>query len=383
MMVGTVPVSTALELHASLQLLGWCGLFILGMAMHIVPRFYGNAPIWYPWPQRITLLFVVGGLLLRGVAGAAPPWWFSSAIVATGGLAVAAGLGVACVTLGRVMWARTMPTRPIGHWLWLGLGGAAATSVTFAVMSLQQGLSGAETPNLDLWQAFQSVALHLFILPFAFGIASRSASALLGLHAPGPVADRAAAVLVGGGGVVLAMGDLGSLTVATGVGMLGIAGGAMAHIASVRIFGRVAMPAPGWFLAYLRTAYAWLGIASVLYAWQALGTVEVAGVDTLTGRPELHALTVGYLSILIIGVASRLLPLFEGRVLRFRGLLVVALATLTLSTAIRTIAAVTPLSSSPSYAAAALGTAGILSGIMPVAHALMSQSRRQRESARG
>src|SRR5690606_9930062 len=104
---------------------------------------------------------------------------------------------------------------------------------------------------------------------------------LLGLHAPGPVADRAAAVLVGGGGVVLAIGDLGSLTVATGVGMLGIAGGAMAHIASVRIFGRVAMPAPGWFLAYLRTAYAWLGIASVLYAWQALGTVEVAGVDTL------------------------------------------------------------------------------------------------------
>src|SRR5690606_14254114 len=49
MIVGAVPLSVALELHVSLQLLGWCGLLILGMAMHVVPRFYGNVPIWYPW----------------------------------------------------------------------------------------------------------------------------------------------------------------------------------------------------------------------------------------------------------------------------------------------------------------------------------------------
>ncbi|GMU39351.1 MAG: hypothetical protein AMXMBFR23_02170 [Chloroflexota bacterium] len=375
MMVGAVPLSVALELHVTLQLLGWCGLFILGMAMHVIPRFYGNAPIWFPWPQRITLVFIVSGLLLRGAAGAMPVSWLSSVTVATGGVAVAAGLGVACVTLGRVIWARTMPMRPIGHWLWLGLGGAAATSITFAEMSLQQGLSGAEAPDLHLWRTFQSVALHLFILPFAFGIASRSVSALLGLRTPGRVVDRAAAVLVGGGGVALAVGAMGGLAAATGLGMLGIAGGATAHLVGMHLFGRAVNPSPRWFVTYLQVAYAWLGVATVLYAWQALGTLGVMGVATLPGRPELHVLTVGYFSILIVGIASRLLPLFEGRVLRFHGLLAVALVALTLSTAIRTAGAVAPLSPLLYHVAAAMAAAGILTGIAPVAYVLLAQVR--------
>jgi uncharacterized protein involved in response to NO len=385
MMVGLVPLSVALELHVSLQLLGWCGLFILGMAMHVVPRFYGNVPIWYPWPQRIALVLIVSGLLLRGVAGSMPASWLSFVTMATAGVAVAAGLGVACATLGRVMWGRTMPMRPVGHWLWLGLAGATATSLTFAAMSLQQGLSGGERPDPYLWWTFQSVALYLFILPFAFGIASRSASALLGLGAPARALDRTAAVLVGGGGVGLAIGAMSGVAVANGLGMLAIAGGSMAHVAGVRIFGRAATPAPGWFVAYLRAAYAWLGVASVLYGWQALGALGalgVTGVEVLPGRPELHALTVGYLSVLIIGVASRLLPLFEGRALRFGGLLWVALPALTLSTAIRMTGAVMPLSPSLEHAAAAIAAGGILVGVVPVLQLLISRSGRRPEGGR-
>lgn len=381
MMLEVLPYAAALELHVSLQLLGWCGLFILGMAMHVVPRFYGNAPIWYPWPQRLILLLVVGGLLLRSIAGASSLSWLSSASVVIGGVGVAAGLCVACVSLGRVMWGRTMPMRPIGHWLWLGLGGGVATSVAFTAMSLQQGLTDANGADPYLWRTFQSVALYLFILPFAFGIASRSASALLGLRAPGRTVDRAAAVLVGSGGVVLSAGAVSDVSAVTGLGMLGIAGGALVHVAGLHLFGAGANPSPGWFATYLRAAYAWLGVAVGLHAWQALGTLEVAGIAVLPGRPELHALTVGYLSILIIGVASRLLPLFEGRTLRFSWLLAVALVALTLSTATRTTAAVTPLSPTFLHAAAAMAAVGILAGIAPVAHMLGSPGGRKPQQA--
>jgi hypothetical protein len=62
-LAGAVTAGDALDIHAALQLLGWCGLFVLGVAMHVVPRFQNNAPLAFPWPQRLSLVLIVGGLL--------------------------------------------------------------------------------------------------------------------------------------------------------------------------------------------------------------------------------------------------------------------------------------------------------------------------------
>lgn len=68
-LAGVVTAGDALDIHAALQLLGWCGLSVLGVAMHLVPRFQDNAPIAFPWPQRFSLALIVEGLL-GGVARA-------------------------------------------------------------------------------------------------------------------------------------------------------------------------------------------------------------------------------------------------------------------------------------------------------------------------
>ena len=70
--IGTV-LPSHLQLHAHVQLLGFAGLFILGVALHALPRILGAAP-----PSRRVLFTVLvgvgGGALLRAFGQPLAPW---------------------------------------------------------------------------------------------------------------------------------------------------------------------------------------------------------------------------------------------------------------------------------------------------------------------
>lgn len=55
---------THAQSHGIAQLFGFAGLFTMGVAFHVVPRFR-NSDTAFPWPQRVTLLLTVAGVVLR------------------------------------------------------------------------------------------------------------------------------------------------------------------------------------------------------------------------------------------------------------------------------------------------------------------------------
>ena len=61
------------QTHGHVQLIGWAGLFIMGISLHFVPRLAGVPMARPPWLSRILWLMAVG-LVLRGVGHAVLPY---------------------------------------------------------------------------------------------------------------------------------------------------------------------------------------------------------------------------------------------------------------------------------------------------------------------
>jgi len=376
LLAGVIATDDAIEVHATLQLIGWCGLFVLGIAMHVVPRFQDNAAITFPWPQRLGLGLIVGGLVGGAMARIEVGGAEADVISAISAIAVGAGMLTAAVTLGRVLRYPSTSPRPVTHWLWLGTAGACLTAMLYATHGIAQA-GGLPGPEAAYWRrAYHGMALYLFILPFAFGISARAFAGLLAWRPRRYLLDRVAVALLGASGITVAAGEvLGRRDVAD-AGALGVACAILAFLAGVRALERPEMLMhPAWFRRLLRLAHLWLACAAVLIGWSALDSLGFEVRGERATRPALHALTVGYLTVLILVGAARLLPLFEGRARRFQVALPVAVFALTTSTVVRTLDAFVALPSAWVYAAAGLGAAGYVVGVTPLLTLLLSAPR--------
>src|SRR5262249_32015852 len=105
--------------------------------------------------------------------------------------------------------------------------------------------------------------------------------------------------------------------------------------AALRLFESAELPAKtrnisSSFPVFVRTAYIWLLIAAVLGLWAAHG-----GSRGALGASR-HALTVGFVSTMVLSVGPRILPAFAGQRLLFSSkLMFAALALLSAGCALR------------------------------------------------
>lgn len=365
----TVFRLASIQVHGAVQLIGWCGLFTMGVATHVIPRFRGNNPIPFPWPQRATLTLVAGGLAVRAIA---QPWSGMpgrSAILAGGGLSVAAGLFIFAATAGMALSRGQAARRPVEHWLWLGLAGAVTTGVAYLGLSVDLAQRDAALADARWNAAFHAVALYGFLVPFAFGVSGRAVAGLFGLRARHDHLDLVALpALLAGLALLLIEG--------AGAGTDGLAeAGRLLTAAALVIFTvglRVLEPgasAPVWPRRYVTVAYVWLIVAALVLL---LRSVEVAGGRfSGHGQPELHALGAGFLSNLIVGFGSRALPLFEHRALRGTVCLRPAFWMLQVSVASRVIGAFVTLPGFALTAGAASGVVGFALGVAPLLDLLL------------
>src|SRR5712691_296823 len=94
------------QAHGHLQLYGWAGLFVLGVALHFLPRLRGT-PLAAPWLVVWILGAQVTGLLLRAfsqpftVATGASTW---GVLLAISGVLECAAFGGAVCLLGITLW---------------------------------------------------------------------------------------------------------------------------------------------------------------------------------------------------------------------------------------------------------------------------------------
>lgn len=365
------------EVHGAAQLLGWCGLFVIGIASHVVPRFQGNVAIPFPWPQRATLTLIIAGLVLRGVA---QPWGalpLRPLILVAAATAVAAGLSLFAATMAVVLVRGQSDRRRVEHWLWLGVIGSGATAAVYVLLAARSQHQLLTIPHWN--HAFHAMAVYGLLLPFVFAVSGRAVAGLLALRARNPVCDRAAAFLMSVGLALLLLGPHPSAEPSLRAAAEFTTAGAMVLFTiGLRVLEPSESDRPAadrrhwWFSWYVRSAFAWLLIAATLRAASALEALGVPPAP-FAGTPELHVLGIGFFTPLIIGVSARLLPLFEGRRLEWGAMLVPALVLLQVATALRLIGAI---DEAPSYLTSLSGLAGLAGfalGVLPLARLLASR----------
>jgi len=313
--VGTV-LPSHLQLHAHVQLLGFAGLFIFGVALHALPRVLGAAP-----PSRRVLFAVLvgvgGGALLRAFGQPLAPWPAGRFLSLLSGAFELAGV------LTFLGWALPVLAvrRPFGdplslHVLLGSLWAALAAALSGAQSVFLAGHAESEIPGA-LVEPFYAVALYGLVLSFVFGFASRMVPAFLSLPRPTPKSARPVAALQAAGVLSLTAAWIPGLTPTASRGFA--LAGTLLLAAAILLFlaaGRILAPfakSPG--ALSLRAPFAFLGLFAVISIAASIGELAGASIHKFVWDGARHVYTIGFLTLLVVGMSLRVVPAFTGRAL--------------------------------------------------------------------
>ncbi|MFW6059826.1 MAG: NnrS family protein [Phycisphaeraceae bacterium] len=308
--------------HGHAQIFGWVGLFIMGFALQALPRMWRVA---LPAPRWALASFVamVIGLAVRTVAMAAAgaPW---AAPVAMIGGAVELAAIVTVVAILATAFARSdARLEPYIAFVLAALGWfviQAAVSLwhTWATMT-------ATSRDALLWQVatyqapLRDMQIHGLALLMILGVSIRMLPAMFGVPRLGERRGWVALAL-------LSVGIVGEIVVFIAyrwTGMHALAGGllvAWALIAAGALL--VALPWRLWrplptrdrSAKFVRVAYGWLFVSLamllLLPVYQWASGIAFSHAYYGAGR---HAITVGFISLMIVGVSAKVVPTLTGR----------------------------------------------------------------------
>ena len=173
-----------IQIHGHLQLIGWAGLFIIGISLHFIPRL-SSVPISQPqWIPRL-LWFIGIGLLLRFISHPILPYlnngfffMVSSWITVASGFLEWYGVLIYLALIASTIFGisredRKPPLMAVRPYFGMMLMGFFLYATIHTVLLLQMGWRG----NVVVGQAWNEVSIHIFIdlvlLPVAFGLSIR------------------------------------------------------------------------------------------------------------------------------------------------------------------------------------------------------------------
>ncbi|MCI0699394.1 hypothetical protein L0337_46255 [candidate division KSB1 bacterium] len=185
-----------IQIHGHLQLVGWTGLFIIGISLHFIPRLAG-IPLSHPeWLNRILWL-ITAGLATRAVAHSILPYVSTPAIfhtlsvvVALSGLSELAGiiLYIALLLTSIRATRQSGKERPALQSVKPYFAMMQAGWLLYAVLNTALLIHMALTEAVTVNQPWDDFALNLFIglvlLPVAFAFSVRMFPLYLRLPAP-------------------------------------------------------------------------------------------------------------------------------------------------------------------------------------------------------
>ena len=299
--------------HATFQLLGFIQLFIFGVALTIVPRFLG-APLAHPRLARSILFLVLAALALRtyGALEDRVP----GALLAT---AAAAALELAAtLAFARVVWTtrRAAPPKhePFQVLLALGTLGWVASALLLCA-GAARAIAGREAASAVAWnEPFYLCALFGAAFPFVQGVLLRAGPVLLGKEKN----ERAplAMALLAAGGTILCI--LGAAPVGPGHRFLDAGLLLVSASAALAVRLRVAEGGPGDETARIvRLALGFAGLFALLASSFAVLDFPQGNAPRLLFDAARHAFALGFLTLMIFGMAGRIVPAFAGRDLRW------------------------------------------------------------------
>jgi hypothetical protein len=342
--------------HGHAQIFGWVGLFVMGFAYQAFPRFK-HAALALPGLARTSFYVMLVGLIVRSIleplAGPFP---------AAGPLAVgAATLEVVAVILFAVVvtvtWRRAeKPLAVYDCYIATAVFWFVVQAVCEAIY-LSATLAAPDRETLlglvSTWQApLREIQIHGFGLLMVLGVSQRIFPHFYGLSAPSPRLAVTAliclnAALVGEGAGLLLMRQADHAWAALWyASVLLLAGGVVLLVRDWHIFSQA--PEADRSLKFLRAGYVWLFVSLAmlvllpayqfgLLPWLAPNSVGLGFSHAYYGAAR-HAVTVGFLSLMIVGVAAKVVPTLNGVNVRSMSVLWVPFALLNAGCALRVIA---------------------------------------------
>lgn len=316
------------QAHGHAQIFGWIGTFILGIGFYSLSKM-GRLPAFAISRGWTCFALWVTGAALRWIAGVAEWQW--RVLLPLSALLELAAFLIFFATISR--HRSDQPVRKPEPWMLMVIAstvGFLSALVLNAGALLNVAWAG-DAPALPHVFDQRLVALEAwcFLVPAIWGFNARWLPTFLGIREPrAPLLFAALAlawtsVLTGFGGLPLLSASLPPVA-------------AVAALLALGVWSRSAKPPkirgvhPS-FPFFIRIAYAWLLIASGL--WAVAAWADHSGGIWGAAR---HALTVGFISTMVFAIGQRVLPAFGGaRVLYSPRLMLASLATLTLGCALR------------------------------------------------
>lgn len=323
--------------HGHAQIFGWVGLFVMGFAYQAFPRMK-HTSLWRPDLANMTFYLMVFGVFARALG---EPLFH---IPVFRGLAVVANLAEV-VAIGMFLTIILKTLLSSGKRLERHDGFILASMAFFLLQAVYDlGFLYATTaPGMaperllylvSVYQApLRDLQIHGFALLMILGVGLRMLPALFGLRAPNAIAVR-----VGLGLLVCAV--LGEATMfilmrrygdpfATGglfISMLLIA---ITSVGLTLRWGVVARPTESdRSIKFVRAAVIWLHVSMLMlvlapvYMYVVLPAVESLspsghraveiGFSHAYGGAVRHAITVGFISLMILGMAAKIVPTLNG-----------------------------------------------------------------------
>ena len=320
-------------LHANLQIVGFFGTLIIGVAHHLFARFTGRVT------ARSALTRPAWALLVAAVAFRLAGTWSGAPVAVLAGAALQA-LAFLCFAAWVWRYLDPPPLAPLRRHLAASSGWIAAACLFETVLRWRAFRAGLSMPAPDSMRAVHSIALLGGVIGWVSGGLLRAGPMFVPRWNAPPALAHALPWMLGLGAALAAAGEWNGDGRVARLGELAVLG----SVAAVLLIGGVLRQAGGMLPMVARSAeesrifrlaVASLG-AAVLGAAAGVALAWGGVPAPLLTDAVRHLLAIGFLTAVTIAMTFRLIPVLEGRALPWPRLRAVAFWALAAGVVLRT-----------------------------------------------
>lgn len=293
------------QAHGHAQVFGWIGTFLLGIGFYSIPKLRDRATrviraawiCWVLWTVGVAIRWATTVYL-----------WNWRVLVPAGGILELAAFLIFFSVVSQHR-PKDSSQKGLEPWVWvvmtatLGFLSSLAVNLGLSLQAAFRGVDPAFPHGAD--QRYLALLGWGFLVPFVWGFSAKWMRVFLGLRAF-RTRFLYGTVLANLAGVALAL--FGRFTSATLLFLLAV----VLSVVAIRIFETSEQEAKikgihKSFPVFVRIAYGWLLVAAGLGV--AANFFDISGGFWGASR---HALTVGFVSTMVLAVGQRILPAFAG-----------------------------------------------------------------------
>ncbi len=308
-----------IQVHGHYQLFGWVGLFVIGVAYHILPRLTG-VPLPSYRAASFSFVMLSAGTVLRTFQ-ALDPSPLRSALLVAGALLELGGCLSFLWTIGKILMSQSGGWKPYQSYLAAGTVWLCVSALVNLAHASFLALRGEVEVPPWLNLPFLTLFLVGFVTFWILGVSLRTLPVFMGLRTRPvissalPVPLSASVLLLAAGEGMIVAGGPQAGRILFGIGGFGTAACLALFTWALGILGPSGEAEPGLDRGYekfLRLGYAWLLISGLMLAAFSVLSVTGRSMDHALAGAYRHAITVGFITTVMVGMASRIVPVFRG-----------------------------------------------------------------------